>query len=238
MEQKNNELLNGKAAVDAIFSGHALSSPKHHHRGLFWFNFNGNYICHLYEGPFLSDIVMEIIQSDEFHVVEMTSEMAIVFVKRMRIGIDQLLSAVTEELKLNRETAIVKTELQFAFMYLGYLLGEIGAANPYPESFNPKSPVIEKHADKAPDYISLGAELNLLDETGKVKLLRKMVSMYLDCIGWLSQHVLIAKVPLKYKVPHPYVDISSEVAKHLLNANLFLGQQLNNIRIASEAITE
>lgn len=51
------------------------------------------------------------------------------------------------ETRQSRERDIAITKIQEAIMWLGMDLKDIGTANPYPESYNPESLVIEPTAD-------------------------------------------------------------------------------------------
>lgn len=47
----------------------------------------------------------------------------------------------------SRERSLAIVKIQEAIMWLGMDLKDLGTANPYPESYNPKSQVIEPTAD-------------------------------------------------------------------------------------------
>lgn len=51
-----------------------------------------------------------------------------------------------------RESALANTSLQLGRMFIGKAAGELGSANPYPESLNPASPKLEPPADGPGDY--------------------------------------------------------------------------------------
>jgi hypothetical protein len=66
--------------------------------------------------------------------------------KQLRVEMD----AVLQKLKAapgSRERALSITKLQEAIMWLGMDLKERGAANPYPNSYNPANAVVEPTAD-------------------------------------------------------------------------------------------
>lgn len=67
--------------------------------------------------------------------------------KALRVEIDGLFKITSTIHPPSRETALAKTHFEEAKMALGKVLGYLGAANPYPESKNPESKVIEKTAD-------------------------------------------------------------------------------------------
>lgn len=70
----------------------------------------------------------------------------IVEVKQHRVDIDAVLQRVKSGSK-SRERSIVITKLQEAIMWLGMELKEIGAPNPYPNSYNPGNTIVDKTAD-------------------------------------------------------------------------------------------
>jgi hypothetical protein len=67
-------------------------------------------------------------------------------IKQIRVDLDGLFK-ITATLKPSREVALAKTHFEESKMSLGKVLAYLGAANPYPESKNPDSKVIEKTAD-------------------------------------------------------------------------------------------
>lgn len=66
--------------------------------------------------------------------------------KQLRKDIDACIQQV-KNLDTCRETSLAITKLQEAVMWLGMNLKRLGQANPYPESYNPKSDRIEPTAD-------------------------------------------------------------------------------------------
>ncbi len=67
-------------------------------------------------------------------------------IKEIRIKLDGLFK-ISGTLKRSREVSLAITHFEEAKMSLGKVLGYLGAANPYPESKNPDSKVIERTAD-------------------------------------------------------------------------------------------
>ena len=70
----------------------------------------------------------------------------VVLVKELRRDLDAVLRRVKAE-SGSRERSLVITKLQEAIMWLGMDLERLGEANPYPKSYDPSSPVVEKTAD-------------------------------------------------------------------------------------------
>lgn len=88
-------------------------------------------------------------------------------IKSIRTEIDSL-SKLSSKLKPSREISLAKTSFDSSKMMLGKVLEEMGTENPYPESKNPNSPIIEKTADTG-SIQNLNTEL---DHIGNVKAIR------------------------------------------------------------------
>jgi len=67
--------------------------------------------------------------------------------KQLRKDLDCQLQVLKNSERKSRERSISITKLQEAIMWLGMDLKALNEENPYPESYNPDSPVIEKTAD-------------------------------------------------------------------------------------------
>ena len=63
------------------------------------------------------------------------------------LGEGQSAARDTDSFRSSRERSLAITKLQEAIMWLGMDLKDIGAPNPYPQSYNPESPVVEPTAD-------------------------------------------------------------------------------------------
>lgn len=85
-----------------------------------------------------SAIGAEINNLHEYHVAE---------TKRLRQELDVRLQILKDSNRKSRERSIAITKLQEAIMWLGMDLKEQGTPNPYPQSYNPNSQVIEPTAD-------------------------------------------------------------------------------------------
>lgn len=66
--------------------------------------------------------------------------------KFLRVGLDAQLQSL-KATKPSRERSLAITKLQEAIMWLGMDLKRLGEANPYPQSYNPLSAVVEPTAD-------------------------------------------------------------------------------------------
>jgi hypothetical protein len=60
--------------------------------------------------------------------------------------LDEILQSLKSE-PPSRERALAITKIQEAIMWLGMDLKRLGNPNPYPESYNPESPVVSPTAD-------------------------------------------------------------------------------------------
>lgn len=197
----------------------------------FWYMHKGNHYVFTKDNEFLDTPMQEFKDRNDWESIEMNNGYALRFIKGMRLSMDEMMTFIKNEklgLPKNREISLVITELQLAFMWLGKILGELNAQNPYPESFNPDSKAIELHADKANKVTSLSRVLMEMDEIAKVKFMRKQVNIYLNSLEWLTCERMAEK-----KVTICFHAIRY-VYEHLANAKLWLGQQLNNIREAAE----
>ena len=147
------------------------------------------------------------------------------FIKTVRVRIDSIMNHIKADVTPSREASLAYTAAQLGFMFLGLHLGALGAANPYPKSTDPSSPVIEKHADKADQYTDyLGKNAMIFpDETAKVKFLRLELQNHLDFITAVCKETS-SQGPFYWAV----------ALDKLIEAKLWLGQCLNNIRVASE----
>lgn len=67
--------------------------------------------------------------------------------KQLRKDIDTQLQVLKNSERKSRERSLSVTKLQEAIMWLGMDLKDQAEPNPYPESYNPASPVIEPTAD-------------------------------------------------------------------------------------------
>ena len=54
---------------------------------------------------------------------------------------------VKDSPRKSRERSLVITKLQEAIMWLGMDLKDLGAANPYPNSYKPENTIVEPTAD-------------------------------------------------------------------------------------------
>lgn len=68
-------------------------------------------------------------------------------VKGLRQDLDHVLQRMKYPEKPTRERALAITKVQEGIMWLGMNLKELGAANPYPESYNPSNTIVEPTAD-------------------------------------------------------------------------------------------
>lgn len=86
---------------------------------------------------------------------------AITQTKQLRKELDQVLQNLRRDsdffytgermpmhpIRASRERSLAMTKIQEAIMWLGMDLKELGTPNPYPQSYNPESQVVEPTAD-------------------------------------------------------------------------------------------
>lgn len=67
--------------------------------------------------------------------------------KQYRKDLDEVLQRLKLSSRSSRERSLAITKIEEAIMWLGMDLKAQGTENPYPQSYNPESPVIEPTAD-------------------------------------------------------------------------------------------
>jgi hypothetical protein len=139
------------------------------------------------------------------------------FVKGVRMHLDHLLSQ-SKQLSGNREVALAQTNIQRGSMWLGLVLGKIGAKNPYPQSTDPSSSVIEERADQAKDSPAMFEGMPYSTRTESVKWLRLKLQNIIDDIERKSE----------------YTNELSTAVNALVEAKMWWGQELNNIRTSGD----
>jgi hypothetical protein len=207
----------------------------------FWFIVSGRVYVYTKDGQFLDSPYFDrYAEMVGWEYIPLTQDQSIKFVKDLRINIDTVYKIADQYLSQGRELSTFKSEMQWAFMWLGYVLGELGDVSPYKTSFDPKSPVIEPHADLGTepikDYFHT-VMIGFPDETARVKYLRAQVSVYINALSWLFQGVVFLDLPYTERQLLPYVNSGGVAVVHLSQANMMLGQQLNQIRLAAEKNT-
>lgn len=75
------------------------------------------------------------------------ADVAIIEDKLWRKELDSTLQKLKSSSRTSRERSLAITNLQQAIMWLGMDLKELGTPNPYPQSYNPESKVVEPTAD-------------------------------------------------------------------------------------------
>jgi len=151
-------------------------------------------------------------------------------IRKTRIQLDAVF-VLTGKLTPSREVSLAKTHFETSKMMLGKVLGELGTANPYPESKNPESSKIEPTADTA-DRV----EINFADGTdqiARVKLLRQdaeqLCKSIEDIINVTMEH------PHKWKL----MDFLKSSYLECQKGMRWLGMELGRIRdTATEDTTQ
>lgn len=75
------------------------------------------------------------------------NEVEILMTKQLRVELDSVLQAIKSGVRKSRERSLVITKLQEAIMWLGMDLKDLGASNPYPNSYNTTNAIVDPTAD-------------------------------------------------------------------------------------------
>lgn len=132
---------------------------------------------------------------------------------------------------VNKSAEIVKAmnNLLIAKAWMGKMLQALGGTNPYTESHNPQSPVIEKATDETTsNMLSVFESENVMTQTGRVKYLRSMISETMSTarIVISGKEGYNAEKKMKsFEAMFPYFAL-----QHLEEAKMWLGWELNFIR--------
>lgn len=138
--------------------------------------------------------------------------------REIRVKLD-LISKLTNTLGKSREISISYTSIQNSKLWLGKVLREMEIPNPYPESRNSTSKVIEPAADTAGEIHTVGYEE--LDEIGKTKELRNLLKQVEETIYDIKDHELPTKLSHEFKF-QSYIEC--------MKAGMWLGMHLGVIR--------
>lgn len=138
------------------------------------------------------------------------------FIKDKRREVDSILLTLQPRLD-SRELSLAYTSLQLAQMWMGKLLGDIGTEYPYREGANVKSSIIDDRADQAAQPIPL-----TIGRVFAVKELREFIS-------------LIQAQIVELDVNQELFDRIKIIYEHLQTAKMWLGQELNNIKLRQNA---
>ena len=79
--------------------------------------------------------------------VQESASAEIVETKEFRVALDNVLQKIKSAPRKSRERSLVVTKLQEAIMWLGMDLKDLGAANPYPNSYKPENGIVDPTAD-------------------------------------------------------------------------------------------
>ena len=149
-------------------------------------------------------------------------------IRYLRLQVDHIYNSCH---LVNRSAEIVKAmdSLLIAKAWMGKMLQAIGEQNPYAESHNPQSPVIEKAADETTsNMLSVFESENVMTQTGRVKYLRSMISE----TGSIARIVIsgkegynVEKKMKSFEAMFPYFAL-----QHLQEAKMWLGWELGFIR--------
>ena len=149
-------------------------------------------------------------------------------IRYLRLQVDHIYNSCH---LVNRSAEIVKAmnSLLIAKAWMGKMLQALGGTNPYSESHNPQSPVIEKATDETTsNMLSVFESENVMTQTGRVKYLRSMISETMNTarIVISGKEGYNAEKKMKsFEAMYPYFAL-----QHLEEAKMWLGWELGFIR--------
>ena len=149
-------------------------------------------------------------------------------IRYLRLQVDHIYNSCH---LVNKSAEIVKAmnSLLIAKAWMGKMLQALGETNPYSESHNPQSPVIEKATEETTsDMLSVFEGENVMTQTGRVKYLRSMISETMNTarIVISGKEGYNAEKKMKsFDAMFPYFAL-----QHLEEAKMWLGWELNFIR--------
>lgn len=140
-------------------------------------------------------------------------------VKEVRMELDHIFNQA-KIIASSTEHSLALTNIQRGSMWLGQVLATLGATNPYPQSSDPNSPVIEERADQAKDSPAVFEKMPYETRTQSVKWLRLQLQNIID------------RLKLKVQYSHE-ITVAIDA---LVESKMWFGQELNNIRLKDEAL--
>lgn len=149
-------------------------------------------------------------------------------IRYLRIQVDYIYNSCH---LVNKSPKIVNAmdRLLIAKAWMGKMLQALGEQNPYAESHNHQSPVIEKAAEETTsNMLSVFESENVMTQTGRVKYLRRMISetMNIARIVISGKEGYNADKKMKsFEAMFPYFAL-----QHLEEAKMWLGWELGFIR--------
>ena len=149
-------------------------------------------------------------------------------IRYLRLQVDHIYNSCH---LVNKSPEILRAtdRLLIAKAWMGKMLQALGEQNPYAESHNPQSPVIEKAAEETTsNMLSVFESENVMTQTGRVKYLRSMISetMNIARIVISGKEGYNADKKMKsFEAMFPYFAL-----QHLEEAKMWLGWELGFIR--------
>lgn len=146
-----------------------------------------------------------------------------------RVLLDTYFKAV-DSLRPTAETTLAKRALQNSKMFLGKALQMLGEPNPYPNSRNPDSPVIEKTADTAIAPLQKTWEAKGYDRIACIKHLRRQLEPLVERL-WSKA----ADFPEQNLRTYVY---ATEAAIYADKGMMWLGMELGRIAESGEGLPQ
>ncbi len=153
-------------------------------------------------------------------------------IRNFRIQIDILINSIPL-LKPSAEVTLAKRELQRCKMWLGKALSEFGSPTPYPESENPKSPVIEKQAEHTQEdlYPIFKDQIHEHDQSKRniayIKCMRAEIEKQVEKFDELPE-------PQDADDREKYLLFITTAYTALVESKMWLGEELNQIRLKEQ----
>lgn len=150
--------------------------------------------------------------------------------RELRLDIDPCINSI-KLLSSSREVSLAHTSLQRSKMWLGQALKVSGEINPYPESDNPYSGVIEKHKTFDDERTGWAA---VKDQTAKVKFFSVAIELLLMDMEKIRKQIISKTVCGGKDEEDKRWAILFFEQSHLalIEAKMWMGVELNSIREA------
>ena len=157
-------------------------------------------------------------------------ELAIKMIKAVRFEIDTCINSIAL-LESSAEVTLAKRELQRSKMWLGQFMGTLGTTNPYPESSEPGSKVIEDQAEHTQEtFLSIPAFKDCTDQISKVKFFRK----HIEGILMSFRKDIFENYEVGNLVTEDSRAFANESWLRLMESKMWFGMELNRIHELSK----
>ena len=150
-------------------------------------------------------------------------------IRTLRLAIDATMNTIDSPMCLMSSAELRKAHnsLTMAKSWMGKILGLVNEVNPYPESHNSQSPIIEKAAESTNETrFQIYVDAKIDTQTTRVKDLRLVISEIITNFRYIVSNEPTFNSKLK-----KFDDsLPIFVLQHLEEAKMWLGWELNRIR--------